>query len=186
MPKFRSLQPGFARQPSSLSAHPHSQRCSFCPRGFRPHRAPLASSMSCTRACPAPPILLVLAPYCEAGSVKFFLFPACANCFLSLSHFPWRGNSLLNLLTLGRSHLPKRLALLSPVSQVGLPNPLWSLALGLWDRDLLDQDPVSEPSCLYSPMRWGQARRRLSKARASEDWSLHPTSPGPGALLTPE
>lgn len=133
--KFRSLQPGFALQSSSLPAHRHSQGCSFCPRGFMVSQ--ISSSIKhvvpkkvSPRACPAPPILLILAPYCEAGSVTFFLFPACANCFLSLSHFPWRGNSLLSLLTLGKSHLPKRLALLSPVSQLGLPTPCGALPWG--------------------------------------------------------
>lgn len=77
--------------------------------------------------------------------MNLLLFSTCANYLLSLSHFPWRGESLL---TLGRSHLPRRFALLSPVSQLCLPGPLLSLALGIRDGDVQDWDPVSEPSLL--------------------------------------
>ena len=143
--KFRSLQPGFALQSSSLSAHPHSQGCPFCPRRFMTSQ--ISSSIKhvvpkevSPRACPAPPILLILAPYCEAGSVMFFLFPACANCFLSLSHFPWRGNSPEPAYTMEKP--PAQEACSSqPCFPAWPANPLRSLALGLRDGDLRDQDP---------------------------------------------
>ena len=179
--KFRSLQPGFALQSSSLSAHPQSQGCSFCPRGF------MASQISSSikhvvpkevspRACPAPPILLILAPYCEAGSVMFFLFPACANCFLSLSHFPWRGNSPEPAYTREKPP-PKRLALLSPVSQLGLPTPCGALPWGSGMETSGIRIPPDGGALLPSFPPWGRGKR----GEASQN--LEPPRTGPSTPL---
>ena len=90
--KFRYLQPGFALQSSSLSEHPHSQCCFFCPRDFMASQSSssiehVVSKEVSPRACPAPPILLILAPYCKAGPVKFFSLPMLIVFFLFLT-FP--------------------------------------------------------------------------------------------------
>lgn len=156
--------------------------CSFLsPWLCWPYKAPLALKLlSRNRFYPQSPVLcppwLILAPLCEAGFMNFFflnvLFSFLSFFFLSLS--PWR------VVFPGPADTRRRSPAQSAPSVLFHsvpPGPPRSLSQGSLRCQGL--------TAFFTPVKWGQVRKRPLRATAPEDWSLSLFSPGAWALLTP-